>query len=95
MLNFRYRIKAFNDKGERINRNKCVFPPESERTFTVGDRAFKEIKACKNLKIKKVVYICPICNREFDKRNGLTTHIYKTHPEAKYKMKGKKWWIQN
>jgi len=91
MLNFRYNIKVYNHKGERINRNKCIFPPEEGREYSdITDRAFKEIKACKDLEIKEVEYLCPICNRIFTKRHGLITHITMAHPEEKYKLKGKK-----
>jgi len=50
----------------------------------------KEIKACRDLEIKEIRYICPICNRAFNKRHGLITHITKAHPEEIYKLKGKK-----
>ena len=90
MLNFQYRIRAYNHKEERINRSKFVFPSLEGRTYTINDKAFKEIKACKDIEIKEIKYICPICNREFNKRHGLITHIYKAHPEEKYKLKGKK-----
>ena len=90
MLNFKYTIKVHNHKGERINRSKFIFPPEEGREYTVRDRAFKEIKAYKDLEIKEVIYICPICQREFTKRHGLITHITMAHPAEKYKLKGKK-----
>ena len=90
MLDFRYRIKAYNHKGERINRSKFVFPPEKEREYTIKDKALREIRACKDIEIKDIRYICPICRREFAKRHGLITHISKAHPGEKYKLKGKK-----
>lgn len=90
MLNFRYKIKVFNHKGERINRNKKVFPAEGEKEYIVKDRAFKEIRACKDLEIKECRYLCPICDREFDRRHGLITHITMVHPGEKWKLKGKK-----
>lgn len=90
MLDIRYRVRAYNHRGERINRHKCVFPPEEEKTFLIKDITLREIKACRDLEIKRIEYICPICNREFNKRHGLITHIYKAHPEEKYKLKGKK-----
>ena len=90
MLDIKYKLKAYNHKEERINRHKCVFPSEEERTFIIKDVALREIKACKDLEIKSIRYICPICNREFNKRHGLITHITKAHPEIKYKLIGKK-----
>ncbi|RLC34719.1 MAG: hypothetical protein DRZ76_02145 [Candidatus Nealsonbacteria bacterium] len=90
MLNFQCRIKVYNHKGERINRSRCVFPPEEKKIYTIKDMALREIRACKDLEIKEIKYICPICNREFNKRHGLITHITKAHPEEKYKLKGKK-----
>jgi len=90
MLDFRYKIKVYNHKGERINRNRCVFPPEEKRTYTVKDMALREIRACKDLEILNIKYICPICGREFGKRHGLVTHICKSHPMEKYRLKGKK-----
>jgi len=90
MLNFIYKVKVYNHKMERINRNKCVFPPEEGKEYTIRDRAFKEIRACRDLEIIECRYICPICERQFDKRHGLITHITMAHPEEKYKLKGKK-----
>ena len=90
MLNFEYRIKVKNHKGERINRHKNIFSAAEERELIVKHMAFKEIKACKDLEIRECQYICPICNREFKKRHGLLTHITMAHPSEKYKLKGKK-----
>lgn len=90
MLDIRYRIKGYNHRGERINRSKCVFPPEETREYTIKDKALREIRACKDIEIKEIRYICPICRREFGKRHGLITHITKAHPEERYKLKGKK-----
>ena len=90
MFNFQYKIKVFNHKGERINRNKTIFPAEETKAYTVRERAFKEIKACKDLEIREVVYICPVCSREYTKRHGLFTHINISHPGGKHLLYGKK-----
>jgi len=91
MLNIECRVKVFNHKEERINRKKCVFPGGQERIMVVRENtALHQIKACRDLEIKELIYICPICGKEFKKRHGLVTHIFKTHPEESYKLKGKK-----
>jgi len=90
MLNFKYKLKAYNHREERINRNHSIFPSDEERTVTVNEKALREIKACRDLEIKEIRYICPICDREFNKRHGLITHITKAHPAESYKLKGKK-----
>jgi hypothetical protein len=90
MLELMYRITGKNLYHERISRRNCHFKAEETKTYTVGERAMKEIRACKNIQLKNVVYICPICGHESKTRHGLMTHIYKMHPGEKYKYKGKK-----
>ncbi|MDY0374072.1 MAG: hypothetical protein WDA59_00525 [Methanofastidiosum sp.] len=85
-----YKLKVKNDLEERIVRRKNIFWPESVREVITDEMGFKEIKACRPLKIEKLTIICPICQKEFRNKHGFLTHIIKTHPEEKYKILGKK-----
>lgn len=82
-------MKIRNDREERIVRRKKVFPPESVKDIETDEIGFKEIKACRGLKIEKLICICPLCQKEYYSKHGLLTHVSKMHPDEKYRFFGK------
>ncbi len=75
------KLIVYNSKGESISRHQSYFPPEEEVVRYVSEKDFREIKACRHLKIRNIKYVCPKCQKEFDSQKGLTTHLNTTHEE--------------
>jgi len=75
-----YEVEVTNKRGEGVYRAKHYFGAEKERTIRTDDAGFKELKACRSL-ILKVFYVCKYCQKRFDKKRGLYTHINMAHPE--------------
>ena len=86
----KYKMKIKNVIEEKVVRRKNAFLPESTREVITDEMGFKEIKACRSLKIERLILICPFCGKEYQNKHGLLTHISKMHPEEKYKIFGKK-----
>jgi hypothetical protein len=85
----KYKMKVRNDREEKIVRHKNAFPAISIVDVETDEIGFKEIKACRFLKIEKLICVCPFCQKEYYSKHGLLTHISKTHPDEKYRFFGK------
>lgn len=83
MLNLEYKLRVKNKEKFRVNRRKNVLMGESAKNVDVDETAYKEIKACRHLKIEKIEYVCPICKKSFKTRQGANTHVNMAHPEYK------------
>ncbi len=81
MLNLEYKLKVRNKEKFRVNRRKNVLMGESVNDIEADETAYKEIRACRHLKIENIEYICPICKKDFKTRQGANVHIDKMHPE--------------
>ncbi|MDP2364032.1 MAG: hypothetical protein Q8M94_09715 [Ignavibacteria bacterium] len=76
-----------NKIGENIYRAKTSFKAESKAKITTDLSGLKEIKACRNLLIEKLFFVCSYCGKSFDKKKGFYTHINMAHPEHSHKYK--------
>ena len=82
-----YEVVVKNKIGENIHRAEKKFKARGISKVVIDEAGFKEVRACSNLVIEKIFFVCPHCKKTFDKKKGFHTHINMAHPEFSYRYK--------